>query len=498
MMMNVKTWLIAVMLVGFGPSGGCSGNSDESVDASIDEDPDRDAGFDADAGHEGDTGLDGDVDTDGGTDSGDDADTGGDDIPPPVGVLAVMVVDFLDSIGACTHIAQGEDDHTRVGDCLEYTGIRNIRDDFSGNESTVQGWINIHNQTGARLSLLTSNGNVENTVATAEQLASAGALLAVEGPNEPNNWPVTYEGETSDYDTTFLPVAHFQRDVYAAVKDSSILHDIPVFHSSEAGGAEPDNVGLQFLTIPGGAGTLMPDGTEYADYANCHNYVSRRDDITADNICWDNFDSTLDAGYVDGLYAEYGHTWHGGFQGYSSEDLETLPRVCTETGWLTSGDGSITQEQQARLFLTLYLAAFKRGWSHTFVYMLKDSNAQGYWGFFDTEYNPKTSALYLHNLTTILSDDDSITPGYVDYSIPGQPSTVHDLLMQKSDGRFYLALWNEKGNGSDDVTVQLGDAYAAVRVYEPTTGTSPTQALSDIDSVELTLSGYFVVIIELE
>ena len=40
------------------------------------------------------------------------------------------------------------------------------------------------------------------------------------------------------------------------------------------GGAEVDNVGLQFLTIPAGAATIMPIGTKYADYANTHNYVT--------------------------------------------------------------------------------------------------------------------------------------------------------------------------------------------------------------------------------
>jgi hypothetical protein len=59
-----------------------------------------------------------------------------------------------------------------------------------------------------------------------------------------------------------------QRDLYRAVKSDPKLAGIPVFASSEAGGSEPNNCGLQFLTIPKGAGTLMPDGTIYADYAN--------------------------------------------------------------------------------------------------------------------------------------------------------------------------------------------------------------------------------------
>ena len=76
----------------------------------------------------------------------------------------------------------------------------------------------------------------------------------MEGPNEANNWGVTYNGQKSQATVTFIPVANWQRAFYEKVKSD------PVFHASEAGGSEPDNVGLQFLTIP-----------EDADYANVHN-----------------------------------------------------------------------------------------------------------------------------------------------------------------------------------------------------------------------------------
>jgi hypothetical protein len=74
-----------------------------------------------------------------------------------------------------------------------------------------------------------------------------------------------------------------------------------VFHSSEAGGSEPDNVGLQFLTIPAGAGIAMPDGTQYADYANTHNYVCGHSSQLVDNVAWNASDPTLNGDW-DGPY----------------------------------------------------------------------------------------------------------------------------------------------------------------------------------------------------
>jgi hypothetical protein len=122
-----------------------------------------------------------------------------------------------------------------VGPSLVYAGIRNIRDDGSTNPTTIQGWINVHQVSGARVSLLPINGYIASSLFEYEQLAAAGSLLAVEGPNEPNNFPFTYNGIKSS-STTSLPIAQFQRDLYAAVKADPKLAGIPVFASSEAGG----------------------------------------------------------------------------------------------------------------------------------------------------------------------------------------------------------------------------------------------------------------------
>lgn len=416
-------------------------------------------------------------------------------LPRPAGAAsptpAVKAVDFLNSLGVCTHVAQGVDDASKSAACLAYAGLRNLRDD--GSLAHVVDWINIYKRSGVRTCLLT-NHSIPDTLAMAKQLKAAGALLAVEGPNEPNNWPVAYEGQTSGFNTTSLPVAHFQRDLYHAVKAEPLLAGTPVFHSSEAGGAEKDNVGLQFLTIPSGAGTLMPDGTRYADYANPHNYVCGHSGNLVDNVCWNATSPTLNGDW-DGLYGEYGLTWHGKFSGYANGQLLTLPRVCTETGWTTRGKGSITEEQQGRIFLNLYLDGFKQGWKYTFIYMLRDDPNQGYWGLFDTGYQAKVSGKYLHNLTTILADKGSpAKAGELAYSLPGAPATVHDLLLQKGDGTFALAVWDERLTGSDRVTVRLDGAPARVKGYDPTIGTAPTRALSRVNSLTLTLSDHPVIL----
>ncbi len=420
--------------------------------------------------------------------------------PPRDATTAVKANDFLDSIGACTHIGQGEDNPAKVAECLSYIGIRAIRDDGTTDPKTLQTFIDVHRASGAKIVLLPINGDVAASLAEYETLAAAGALLAAEGPNEPNNWHVTYKGETSSNKTS-LPIARFQADLYAAVKADPKLAGFSVFHSSEAGGSEPDNCGLQYLTIPKGAGCLMPDGTKFADYANPHNYVcDHLQGITEDNLAWNAEDPGL-KGKWDGLYVEYGHTWWGkGFEGYTPAQLATLPKVTTETGWSTRAGGgghsdAISEEEQGKLFVNLYLDAFKRGWTYTFIYMLHDSPSQGAWGFVRHDYSHKASATYLHNLTTILADRSSnVTPGKLDYGILDKPTTVHDLLIEKRDGTLELAVWGERAKGSDDVTVKLGAAQTSVKVYDPTLGTAPVRTLANVGSVPLTLSDHALII----
>jgi hypothetical protein len=354
----------------------------------------------------------------------------------------------------------------------------------------------MHAKAGVRV-VLTRSGPGERDIAgqisMSRKLADSGALLAMEGPNEPNNWAVTYERNKSGATSTFMPVAKWQAAFYAAVKSDPVLKSYPVFHSSEAGGSEPDNVGLQFLTIPAGAGTLMPDGTRFADFANVHNYISRKPAII-DNMAWINADPVFQ-GWADGMYVEYGKTWRKHFAGYSAAELKSLPRVTTETGWVTGGRKGLTLEQQGRLYLNLYLAQFKQGYKYTFIYMLRDAaGSDAGYGIITADYQPKTSATYLHNLTTILSGKETDKPGDLTYAIADCPATVHDLLLQKSDGTFDLVVWDERASGSDSISVNLGSEHPAATLYDPTVGSTPTQVLSNVHSIALKLSDHPVVV----
>jgi hypothetical protein len=411
---------------------------------------------------------------------------------------AARATDLLDSIGIDSTFPDRGQPLPKTLEMLRYGGFRWVRGGIEGLSSrgptTVQTYLDLHRQTGVRFSwgLVSGGTDLEKLLKTARQLASANALLAFEGNNEPNNWGVSYQGESGGGRApSWLAVAKLQRDLYKAVKSDPVLKKYPVWSISEAG-AEADNVGLQFLTIPGRAGTLLPGGTRYADFANVHNYIYHPNSAgLADNKTWNAADPTS-ACKVDGLYGNHGVTWARHFRGYSEKDLETLPRVTTETGCTI--EGPITEEVHALNLLSMYLDQFKRGWSHTAVYLLRDRTDEGgnqRFGFFKADYSPRKAAMYLHNLTAILADRGSLRePGKLAYAIPREPTTVHDLVLQKSDGTFELVVWGERVKGSDRVSIKLGSAHATVKVHDPTVGPTAIQVFRDVDSVSLVLADH--------
>jgi hypothetical protein len=425
-------------------------------------------------------------------------------VPARQPAVARSVSEFLGSIGVVTTFPDRGQPLDKTVEMVKYCGFRWVRGGIEGvtenGATTMQTYLDLHKATGVKFNwgLVSGGVDIERLIRTGRQLAEADALLAFEGNNEPNNWGVTYQGEKGGGGApSWMAVAKLQRDLYKAVKADPLLKTYPVWSLSE-NGAQTDNVGLQFLTIPPGARTLMPEGTQYADFANVHNYTYHPGSPNVgDNKTWNAADPGP-ACKVDGLYGNYGRTWAKQFAGYSEEELKTLPRVTTETG--TTIGGEVTEEIQGLNLLTTYLDQFARGWSYTAVYLLRDrvdeAGNQSF-GFFNRDYSPRKAATYLHNLTTILSDSGTPTElSSLDYTIQPQPATVHDLLLQKSDGTLYLVVWNERLQGSNEVTVQMefGEERSGVTVYDPTIGADVVSGPTSGKSLRLTLSDHPVVI----
>ncbi|MCA1869175.1 hypothetical protein HW571_26470 [Agrobacterium genomosp. 3] len=176
----------------------------------------------------------------------------------------------------------------------------------------------------------------------------------------------------------------------------------------------------------------MPAGTRFADYANVHHYLHHPSvPEPADHKAWNAADPT----------------------------------------GATIG-GTVDERIHGLNLVNLYLSQFARGYSYTSVYILRDrtdEHGNQTFGFFWPDYSPRLAAHYLHNLNRILADPACRqSPGQLDYEIGRKQETVHDLLLQHSDGTFHLVIWGEALAGSSCVQVRLADRVR--RVDLPVTG----------------------------
>ena len=106
----------------------------------------------------------------------------------------------------------------------------------------------------------------------------------------------------------------------------------------------------------------------------------------------------------------------------------------------------------------------------------------------------KPAGLALHDLTTLLADTGataaSFTPASLSYTLSTADSTV---LMEKSDGTFWLSVWDESA-GAHSATVTLGSAATQFTLFDPLTGTSAVQTASNVGSFTFTVPDHPVIV----
>jgi hypothetical protein len=456
-------------------------------------------------------------------------------------VTAVPVSEFLNSIGVNTSLNARGETILQTIECLNYIGARYIRSGApDGTNVRTDHFRWLYEECDARFSMILSPegdanpangypGGIPHLIQGAKDVIAAikdpEAIVGFEGCNEPNNWGNIYQGEKGgghwkqEYNETtgkwedvfdpqpWKPLARYQRDFYAALKADPVLgtsgYNYPVWSMTDVGTAW-ENVGLHFLTVPQGAEGVdaeFPAGTIFADVACIHNYfIHPAWGARSNNQTWVAADPVTRIS-LNSLYGNFGKTWSKGYDGYSDEQLLSLPRVTSETG--TTIDGlNITEEMQGLMYLSCYLAQFKQGFRYTAIYILRDRVDEGgnqTFGFYKPSYQPRTSAHYLHNMTSILADRQSIAQtGALRYAFSSKPVTVHDLLLQKSDGTMMLVVWSEKyarGAGADNIDLQFDETVKRINVYnpaqysdaDPEAGIRPVATYSNVSQIPLSL-----------
>ena len=360
-------------------------------------------------------------------------------MPPTTAITTASVVD---SIGINTHIdfsAYGYQNLSVVEAAINYLGVKNIRDS-AANPLDVHSWLQVSRATGAKFDDFigeTSPSGMQTQLALMPRFAQEGVLNYIEGGNEEDDAYAASQGNNLQI------TARFQQQVSAMGQRLGL----PVINMSFGAGWTAANNWH-------GDYDKVGDLSAYTNYANAHTYPNAGQGTDA-AIQQLNSDALLAAG---------------------SRQVMT-----TEIGWNTGGQGAAVQG-----VVQAVLDGIKDGDKGMYFYALFN-DMSGNFGLMNSNGSPTPAGTALHDLTSLLADNGgSFTPASLSYSLSGQASNDNTLLMEKSNGSLWLALWDESA-GTHTVTVTLASPASQIQVFDPVTGTSAIQSASNTNSISVNL-----------
>ncbi|MHC4050483.1 RHS repeat protein [Bradyrhizobium sp. 25ACV] len=391
---------------------------------------------------------------------------------------------FIDSIGVNTHAGFGWTGYNNLAlmvDDLEYLGVTHLRDAM-GTSPAAQPVVEGLAAAGYKFDFLVSSAlpqtgttGLQNYIASLQKFVAShpGSISAIEGLNEANHQPFSYNGSSS-----LTAAAQFQSALYQAVNANAALGSIPVYNLSLA---YNDPQGYSQLGNMSGS----------VDYANAHAYVSTS--LTTSSSIAATLSAVMTA-------------------------APGKPVVITETGYTTQANTQylgVNETVQAKSILNTLVDAYKAGVSATYLYELFDrdssagnTNPEANFGLFNSDGTPKLAATAIHNLTTILADDGKGSQQPTDplnYTLSNMPATGNSMVLGKSNGAYELVVWAEPklwkdandteiSNPTETVTVNLGGVHHSVKVYDTLTGTTAIASYTDVSTITIPVSDHPLII----
>lgn len=390
--------------------------------------------------------------------------------------------DFINSIGVAVHLYRTNGPYgngTNVKNRLAELGIKHVRDQIKevglGNyplvKSLADGGVKF---TGF---LQGDYNNAQYTPAWwLQEVKNAGAMYAYEafeGPNESDlGFGFTYKGAQWPAGTKA-----FQIDLYNAVKNDSSIQHLPVLGPSIGGGNK---------LVPASA---MGDISAYVDYGNFHYYKASGQSYSEGYPDWD---------------LQSVKNFHNVMFGIK-------PYMATEGGYNTATVGSsISESLDAKYTLRYYLEYWRLGVTRTFKYELFDEGpttllTEDNFGLIANDgMRLKPAASAIKSLTSLLNEpfpSKAFSPNSLKFTITGADSFTHYNLLQKSNGKFYLIIWNDAPSwnastrveiaNNDPLTITFNQPISEVKHYAPcTNGTSVVSTTLKPTSLNVTIPNH--------
>jgi len=387
---------------------------------------------------------------------------------------------FVDSIGVNTHInyfnrLYGDFDLLRQR--LEESGIRHVRDGavlqndaynrvVYGRWKTLAGF-------GVKFDMcFDPRGSIKEP--NAEQIRklldlAGGSVESIEGPNELD----------VSKKPGWIDVAHnYQQALFTAGRQVPSTSQLKFIGPSMAFVKNAQRVG---------------DISEFVTHGNLHTYAA--------------------GGMPNGLYANqaqqamamYGHR----------------PLIVTETGYhnAMNNHGSqppISEAAAAKYIPRLFFQSFNAEIEKTYLYEFLDegddpgqTNQEFHFGLVRYDGTPKPAFITMRNLISILRDSSrgSAAAGTLTYQMNGEPRGIAHTLLQKHNGTYYLAIWQEVPSydtkaqtdlvvGAEHRSIVFPKAFRQINLYDPMEKATPIQKWNKAGRIDVEVPDH-VLILEL-
>jgi hypothetical protein len=384
---------------------------------------------------------------------------------------------FVDSIGINTHygnaIYVGGNAYANplIDEKLAALGIRHLRD-HTWNDTGLARIDGLYSDFGIRTSLIL--GETSRSPAELQQLVKQHpAYEAIEGLNEPDFNPRSYNGLIDNPATnSYLATRAFQNDLFAAINGDSQTAGVAIFSPAMGNSAR-----AQYLA-----------GTGF-DYASMHSYPNGR----------------LPTNLLDTKIADTNKI---------NDTAPAAPIMATETGYYNrpADGGQVSELAMSKYLPRLFAEYFNRGIARTYSYELADQGSDATereqnFGLLRFDMTEKPAYTALKNMIGLLEEPaaPNFTPGTLNYTLVSTPLLAHHTLLQKSNGTFYLLLWNEVSvwnltsqrdvtNVDLSATLAFGDQFALARVYLPNVSASPVAMYSNPTTLNLSVPDRMMVV----
>jgi len=402
---------------------------------------------------------------------------------------------YVDSIGVNAHFLYAnyiDLFDTVIVPRMKELGIRHYRDGILLDDPPFNARLRAVGANGARGTFITRPVQFPALVDWAKSMSAY--VDTLEGPNEPHN-----EKESSVYKGLEQPASlkPYQQDLYAAVRAEPMLAHVRV--------ASP---GIDWF----GAYSSVGDLDAWADLGNFHHWPPSTGELQ-------NGQNKGNAP-TDGLYT--GRNGSAGLLQQARTITSTKQLIATETGFSTTQvpadqdngwDPGVSEAAAARYATRVTLELFNNDVKRCFLYELLDEwdsphPVKRHQGLIRQDGSLKPHALALKNMIALLADPGAdFQPGELDFQLSSSGSLVddkdfktaeiHQLLLQKSNGAFYLVLWNEAVSydnlaeqdivvAEQQVRITLGTPIERARTFLPVNG--PAAVASFEQPTQLTLA----------